>query len=460
MRTARLIALALAASCGGSQTATRPEPEPVAPAPATQAAPADPQPTVDGDVTEARVGGMQILIKNVPGAEIVAMQLHVRGGVRNWGKADAGVEALLMRTAASGGAGSLDKSAFARKLADLGSVLFADAGDDYSSIRASSLKPAWPETFQLLVDVFRRPALPDGEIALQRQRQLNQLRREQEIPDGRLALLVNQGIFGDHPYGNRAVGTLETVGKLDAAALRAHHAKLQESGRLLLVVVGDVDAGAVLEAARRGLGDLPRGAYEETALPEWKPSKAGVFVTEQKLPTNYISSVFPGARWRDPDFTAGMVAIFLLDDRLFQEVRTKRNLSYAPNAWLDFDTTLPRGTLYVSAVDPKTTMKVMLDEARRLRSQPVPDKQLAGAKASMLTRYFLQNEASDGQAFMLARAQILGGDWRMARTIKDRVAAVGAAEVQAFAQKHLDHLQTFVLGDPKTVDEALLTAPL
>ena len=61
---------------------------------------------------------------------------------------------------------------------------------------------------------------------------------------------------------------------------------------------------------------------------------------------------------------------------------------------------------------------------------------------------------------MLARAQILGGDWRMARTIKDRVAAVGAAEVQAFAQKHLDHLQTFVLGDPKTVDEALLTAPL
>jgi len=129
MRTARLIALALAASCGGSQTATRPEPEPVAPAPATQAAPADPQPTVDGDVTEARVGGMQILVKNVPGAEIVAMQLHVRGGVRNWGKADAGVEALLMRTAASGGAGSLDKSAFARKLGVIPGVMAAEASD-------------------------------------------------------------------------------------------------------------------------------------------------------------------------------------------------------------------------------------------------------------------------------------------------------------------------------------------
>jgi zinc protease len=402
---------------------------------------------------------MRVIVKRVPGAEISATHLYVRGGARNWGKDDAGIEALLMRAMASGGTRSRDKSAFASRLAEIGSQLRAVATNDYAFVEASSLTPRWDDTFELLVDAFRRPALPPSEIELTRQRLLAQLRSEQENPDARLNLLVHETIFRDHPYGNRAVGRLDTVAKIDAAAVARHHQKLQETTRLVLIVVGDVDAAHVVDAARKAFADLPRGAFVDAPLPAWKVDKPAMFVTEQKLPTNYITAVFAAPTWRDPDYPVAQVAMYQLHRRVWEAVRTKRGLSYAARAWYA-GSAMPLGVLYVTAVDPKATWPVMLGEARRFRTEPPPQKEVDGSKATMLTAYYVDHQSSAGQARALAEAELLGGDWRLERTFKDRVAAVTAADVHAFATKRIDKLQTFVLGNPTLVDEALLLAPL
>ena len=54
----------------------------------------DKAPVTTGDVTEATINGVRVLVKRVPGAELVATNLYIRGGARNWGKDDAGVESL------------------------------------------------------------------------------------------------------------------------------------------------------------------------------------------------------------------------------------------------------------------------------------------------------------------------------------------------------------------------------
>jgi predicted Zn-dependent peptidase len=451
------LALACAAPAPPPVQAPAPPASATAAAPATSAPPADMALHSEGDVTEARVRGMHILVKRVPGAELVAGNLYVRGGVRNWGKADAGVEQLLFATAAAGGTERMDKDAFSRRLAELGSSIGAGAQEDFSAYVAKSLLANWDTTFDMLVDAFLRPALPASEIEIQRARQLSALKHEQEDPDGKLSLLVHQTIFHGHPYENRAIGTLESVAALDAGKLRAHLGKLRETSRLLLVVVGDVAPEHVIEQATRAFADVPVGAYVEAPLPPWTVEKPSLHVTEQKLPTNYIEASFPGPSWRDPDFVVARIAMGVLRFREFQEVRTKRNLSYAPDAFFASGG-IPRGGLYVTAVDPTATMKVMLDEARKLRTQPVPESELAGGKSVWLTDYLVRNEATDGQAAALAHAQLLGGDWRLERTLPARARAVTSAQVQAFANKYLGRLQTVVLGDPSKVDRALLTS--
>jgi predicted Zn-dependent peptidase len=56
---------------------------------------------------------------------------------------------------------------------------------------------------------------------------------------------------------------------------------------------------------------------------------------------------------------------------------------------------------------------------------------------------------------MLAEADLLGGDWKLARTLPERIRAVTAAGVQAYAKKYVARLQVVVLGDPAKIDKGL-----
>jgi zinc protease len=450
------IALALA-GCEEAPPPVAP-PQPPPPPTADPAAPADPAPVTDGDVTVAFANGVKILVKRTPGVELAAMTLYVRGGAHNWGAADAGVERLALSVAAAGGTKQLDRDTFARRLAALGSEIGAECRLDGSALRAKSLGSKWDDTFAMLAAAFLEPALPAGEIELQRAKQIAELRREQENPDAQIGPLLNRALFAGHPFQNRAIGTLETVEKLDAAALAAHLGKLRETSRLLFVTVGDVDPAHVIEKVKATLGQLPRGGYEEKPFPAIAFDKAAVSVTEKKLATNYIVGAFPAPGWGAADQGEAMVAMNLLGHRLFEEVRTKRNLSYAPHAGLSLVTSRPHGYLYVTAVDPGTTIRVFHDEVRKLQAEPVGDKELAGTKATYLTEYLMRNETVDGQAAMLADAELLGGDWKLARTLPERIRAVTPAGVQAYAKKYLQHLQTVVLGDSTKIDKALFTS--
>jgi zinc protease len=457
-----LLASLAALGCEMAPAVTPPPPVATAPVvttpPPPTATPADPATVTEGDVTVAWVNGMQVLVKRIPGSDWSAGQLYVRGGVRNWTEDNAGIEELALSTAASGGTEKLDKDAFARRLAELGSSVGAGSGADFGSFRMKCLSKEWDHTFPLLADAFLHPALPAADLEIERQQQLATLRHEQESADGRLRFVVNQTFFAGHPYSHRAVGTLASVSKIQLDDARAHLAKLRETGRLVFVAAGDVDPAHVIDQVKSAFGGLPRGDYKEAPLPRVSFDKAGLTVEEKKLPTNYIESVFPAPSVGDADYAKATVAMSVLGYRFFEEIRTKRNLSYAASAHLSSNYTIGLGVLYVTAVDPNTTRKVMNDEVHRLQTEPISDKELAGHKSIFLTGYLMENEATDGQAGMLARAQLLGGDWRLAKTLPARIQAVTAADLQAFAKTYAQHMQTIVIGDPAKIDRALFTS--
>jgi predicted Zn-dependent peptidase len=70
----------------------------------------------------------------------------------------------------------------------------------------------------------------------------------------------------------------------------------------------------------------------------------------------------------------------------------------------------------------------------------------------------MRNESTDGQASLLGRAQLMGGDWRLAGTLLDRVRQVTAEQVQQFLTRYVKNLQTVVLGDPAKIDRTLFTS--
>jgi zinc protease len=138
-------------------------------------------------------------------------------------------------------------------------------------------------------------------------------------------------------------------------------------------------------------------------------------------------------------------------------VRTKRNLSYAPSAGLAARS-LGLGYLYVTAVDPNRTLAAMEQVLRDLQRGPIDSLLLEGEKRIFLTRFLMQSETTDGQVALLARAQLYGGDWHLARSFPDKVRQVSAADVSAFLAHFARNFQTVALGDPAKIDRQLFTA--
>jgi zinc protease len=453
--------LALAACAGSTPPPVAPPPAPVVSAPPVAPAPpsADPAPITEGDVTVAFSRGMEILVKKTPGAEFVAAQLCIRGGVRNWTKDNAGIENVALAVATSGGTQSLNKDIFSRKLAALGATLGGGAGNDFSTLTTKAPTASWDELFPIFAETFLAPALPPSELEIVKQRELSDLRHELEDGDGRLRLLVRKSLFVGHPYLNRPVGTIESVGALKDADLAPYLATLRDTSRLVLIVVGDVDPSHVIDQAKKAFASVPRGQYAESPLPQLHYAAPHVAPDPFKLPTNYVESAFSAPAWSDPDFISVRIGITVLNDRVFDEVRTKRNLSYAPGAFVHDSLSAPYGGLYVTAVDPNAAMKVMFDEARRLQTDLVPSKELEGEKSTFVTGYLQGHETSDGLASELGEALLIGGDWHLAGTLLERVHKVTPEALRDAAHKWLVNMQTEIVGDPSKLDPKIVGAP-
>ena len=178
---------------------------------------------------------------------------------------------------------------------------------------------------------------------------------------------------------------------------------------------------------------------------------------ERELPTNYITGRFAAPGPDDPDFYPMTVAMNILGTRVWEEVRTKRNLSYAPGAGFS-NQFANYGVLYVTAVQPDTTIKVMLAEVKKLQQEPVSASDLHDRITIFLTQYNLRNETNAAQAQFLAFSELSGQGWQAAEKFIANVRKVTADDVRRVANKYIHNFQFVILGNPKLIEAKTFTA--
>jgi len=113
------------------------------------------------------------------------------------------------------------------------------------------------------------------------------------------------------------------------------------------------------------------------------------------------------------------------------------------------------GGLYVSAVDPSGALGVMRGVVKELADTPLSEAELSGYRAAFLVDFFLGEETTDGAAHRLVEAEVLGGDFRLARTLPEKSRATTPRDVQAFVRTYVRDFQVAVVG-PAPVDLSLL----
>ena len=406
-------------------------------------------------VSEFEVNGLKVLMKRREGSLTVAAGLFIRGGAANINAQNAGIETLMLSAATEASAG-FPRERMRSELSRMGTVIGSSSNNDYSVLSLACTRMHFDRSWQLFTDVALRPSFTKEDVALVQERTVVSLSDDTDNPDVYLQRLQDKIAYAGHPYLNSTSGTPETVAKLTPEDLRAYHTKLMETSRLLLVIVGDLNANEVRSLIESSLGKLPRGNYKPAPVPQLAFDRSSVEVTPRDLKTNYVQGLFTAPSLTSPDIYAMRVASSVLRDRVFEEVRVKRNLSYAPDAFLRTQAANVGG-LYVTANDANQSIRVMLSEIQRLQTEPVSPLDIQSVVAQYLTTYYLGQETNAAQAGELAQYELIGGGWRNSIDFLEKLQAVTPADIQRVSQKYMRNIRFVVLGNPRSVDAGVFT---
>ena len=433
-----------------------------APAYAQQGKEAPPQETVRSVVakqaslvSEFDVNGLKVLLKRREGSLTVAAGLFIRGGSSNINAQNAGIETLMLSVATEATT-NFPRATMRSELARMGTVIGSSSNNDYSVVSLGTTRMHFDKSWQIFTDVVLRPAFTAEDVSLVQKRLIVSLSDDTDSPDVYLQRLQDRAAYAGHPYVNSTSGTPESVAKLTPDDLRRYHTKLMETSRLLLVIVGDLNPQDIRDRVAATFGKLPRGNYKSESVPPLAFDKSTVEVTPRELPTNYVQGLFTAPSLTSPDIYPMRVASSMLRDRVFEEVRVKRNLSYAPDAFLRTQAANVGG-LYVTAVDANQSIRVMLSEISRLQTEPVSADDIHAVIAQYLTTYYLGQETNAAQAGELAQYELIGGGWRNSVDFLEKLNAVTPADIQRVSQKYMKNIRFVVLGNPRSVDPTIFT---
>jgi len=404
-------------------------------------------------VTEFDVNGLKVLVKRREGSQTVATQLYIRGGAENLTTSNAGVEAFMLNVASEAST-SFPRDRMRKELARMGTVIGETVSYDYSALSMAATRTNFDRSWDVFTDVALHPAFTKEDVDLVKSRLVASLSDDTDEPDTYLQRLQEKVAYAGHPYFNRPEGTAESISRLTAEDLRAYHQRVMQTSQLLLVIVGDLDAAQLKPRITATFGKLSRGNYKPQAPPALTFNASTVDITSRELPTNYIQGFFTAPSITSPDIYPMYVASSLLRDRVFEEVRVKRNLSYAPDAFLRTQAA-NIGGIYVTAVDANQAVRVMLNEMTRLQREPISKDDITAVVAQFLTTYYISQETNAAQAAGLAQYELIGGGWRNSLQFLEKLQAVTPEDVQRVAQKYMHNIRFVVLGNPAAIDKAV-----
>ena len=204
-------------------------------------------------VSEFDVNGLKVLLKRREGSLTVAAGLFIRGGAANINAQNAGIETLMLSVATEAST-NFPRARMRTELSRMGTVIGSSSNNDYSVLSLATTRMHFDRSWEIFADVVLRPSFTKEDVALVQQRQVVSLSDDTDNPDVYLQKLQERVAYAGHPYLNNTSGTPETVAKLTPEDLRRYHARLMETSRLLLVIVGDLNPADVKELVTASFG--------------------------------------------------------------------------------------------------------------------------------------------------------------------------------------------------------------
>jgi zinc protease len=396
--------------------------------------------------------GLRVLLRREPASALAALDVYFAGGCIGLPEAKQGIDLLLLNTVLEGSKG-LTRAQIQQELVGLGARPGVDANYDYSRISVVAPREGFSRAVEIVGECLREPRLEPAVFEQHRGVRKVALQNEKGNADNWVVRLTNKALFAGHPYALRPDGTPEAVAALTVDDLRPRLEQLLGSGRMLLVLVGDVERDAARAMLQAAFGFVKKTEATPLVPGPYRPTEVATF-EERANPTTYVMGKAPAPGPSDPDFAAARLTMALLRQRLWESLRTKHALTYAPSAGLSqWKTNFC--VIYASTTQPERAVQLMHEELRRLATEPVAKDDLQGLISQEETGAYERNEAVGSHANGLGHAALVAGDWRRHYALPLDVSRVTPEDVQRVAKQFLKDFTWGIIG-PKSVPNEVL----
>src|SRR5690606_10247233 len=232
----------------------------------------------------------------------------------------------------------------------------------------------------------------------------------------------------------------------------AYYKEIMVKKRVFLVVVGDVSKEDITSKIRSSLGRLPEGTAASTDE-KVLINEASEVIEDRDIETNYIRGVFSAPKMSDKDAIPMRLAMAILGDRYFVELRTKRSLSYAPSAFYSTGAIRnPYNVLYISTQKPKESMEVMVDIVQNVKNDGFTEEELKNKKEMFATQYYMNLMTNAAQTQNLGTYELIS-DWTLSEDINEMLQNVSLEDINNIFDKYSNIIKWSYLGDGTAVSK-------
>jgi zinc protease len=217
--------------------------------------------------------GTKLVIKENHKLPLVAVSSAALGGARFETKRTCGISGLMTRSLVKG---TTSRSAVqvAKDIEKLAGHIDGFSGRNACGVKCEFLSENLHDGLALFADVLCHPSFLAKEVAHEKDLALKAIKDQEDNLSNLAFSKFLETLYPKHPYGQRLLGTKESVSRITRNDLVKYHRNVMRSGELIISVVGDVNPKEVREALEELTKDLPRGRSSVSRLPmDKKPAK-------------------------------------------------------------------------------------------------------------------------------------------------------------------------------------------
>lgn len=382
--------------------------------------------------------GVRILTEKMPYSRSVSMGVWVSVGARDEEATEGGlchfIEHMIFK-------GTRKRSAFqiAKEFDAIGGYSNAFTAMENTCYHAKVLDSHLETMVDILTDIFLNSVFDSREVEKERSIIFQEIGMLEDSPDEYLHLLAGQTFWGDHPLGRSILGTRENIRNLSAEDIRAFFRRLYQPDRMIISAAGNLEHDRIVDL----VGPLFETLECRNGLPaRHKPRPhARVNVCFRELEQTHICVAGRGLAITDPErYKFSLLNTIFggnMSSRLFQEIRERRGLAYSVYAFSNsyFDSGMSGASAGVDPTNARESVRLILEQMRRLAAEPVSDAELRAAKEYTKGNLLLATESNDNQMVRLAQNEFHFGREVPLSEVVSNIEAASAADILELARR-------------------------